>query len=199
MITAAATSPYEGLQDFIAGLPDFVQPLLVALVAAVPYIEGEGSTALGILAGIHPLTAALAGIAGNLLSVVVVVLLGARIRGSVRARRAERATAFVGAGASSGPAVEHDDIADDRPADAGNAPTRREKGRRRLGRWLVRFGVPGASLLAPLALPTQLTAAFFVASGVSKGWVIVWQAIAIVLWTGLVAAAALGLVSALGW
>jgi hypothetical protein len=64
---------------------------------------------------------------------------------------------------------------------------------------MVRFGVPGASILAPFALPTQLTAAFFVASGVNKGWVILWQVVAIVLWTGLVAAAALGVVSLLGW
>lgn len=42
-------------------------------------------------------------------------------------------------------------------------------------------------------------AAFFVASGVRKGWVILWQVVAIVLWTGLVAAAALGLVTVLGW
>lgn len=77
--------------------------------------------------------------------------------------------------------------------------SRRAKGRRRLQQWLVRFGVPGASIIAPFALPTQLTAAFFVASGVKKGWVILWQAVAIVLWTGLVAAAALGVVNLFGW
>ncbi|MBP2215273.1 hypothetical protein H4V95_000464 [Arthrobacter sp. CAN_C5] len=32
--------------------------------------------------------------------------------------------------------------------------------------------------------PTQLTAAFFVASGVRKSWVILWQVVAIILWTG---------------
>jgi len=192
---AAASSPYQGLQDFISGLPDLVQPLIVALAGAVPYIEGEGSAALGIIAGIHPVTAALAGITGNLVSVLVVVLLGSRIREAVRARRTARVPVPVGVGASAAGDAHSAEERADEPA----APTRRGKGRRRLGRWLVRFGVPGASLLAPLALPTQLTAAFFVASGVSKGWVILWQAIAIVLWTGLVAAAALGLVSALGW
>jgi hypothetical protein len=63
----------------------------------------------------------------------------------------------------------------------------------------VRFGVPGASILAPLALPTPLTAAFFVGSGVPKKWVMLWQVVAIVLWTGLIAAAATGLVTVLGW
>ncbi|GGA54618.1 hypothetical protein GCM10011490_00500 [Pseudoclavibacter endophyticus] len=65
--------------------------------------------------------------------------------------------------------------------------------------WLVRFGVPGASILAPWVLPTQLTAALFVASGVNRSWVILWQAVSIVLWTGLVAAAALGALTLLGW
>jgi len=59
--------------------------------------------------------------------------------------------------------------------------------------------VPGASLLAPLALPTQLTAAFFAASGVRKERVLRWQAIAILVWTGGIAALATGLVGVLGW
>lgn len=64
--------------------------------------------------------------------------------------------------------------------------TEESKGRQRLRRFVVRFGVPGASLLGPLALPTQLTAATLVASGVDKTWVMLWQIIAIVLWTTLV-------------
>lgn len=185
-------SPYEDFQTFVEQLPEFVQPLLVAALGAVPYIEGEGSAAIGIIAGIHPLIAAAAGIAGNLVSVILVVLLGSRVREGVMARRAAK-TAAVGARQ---PAAQ----AEAEPAAATDAPdSRRAKGRRRLQRWLVRFGVPGASILGPWVLPTQLTAAFFVASGVKKGWVILWQAVAIVLWTGLVAAAALGLVNVLGW
>ena len=63
----------------------------------------------------------------------------------------------------------------------------------------MRFGVPGASILAPLALPTMLTAAFFVGSGVPKQWVILWQVVAIVLWTSLIAVAATGALALLGW
>lgn len=190
------SSPYEDLQTFVEQLPEFVQPLLVAGLGMIPYVEGEGSAAIGIIVGIHPLVAALAGIAGNLLSVILVVFLGSRVRERVLARRAAK-FAVVGGSATGAPTEEHRptttdtaDVADD---------SRRGKGRRRLQRWLVRFGVPGASILAPWVLPTQLTAAFFVASGVKRGWVILWQAVAIVLWTGLVAAAALGLVNVLGW
>jgi hypothetical protein len=137
METMPDNNPYEGIQEFVAQLPELLQPLLVALLAIIPYFEAEGATALGILAGIHPIVAAVGAASGNILIVIGVVLLGARIR---------------------------------------------ERG-----------------ILAPIALPTHLTAAFFVASGVDKKWVILWQAVAIVLWTTAVAAAATGVVGLLGW
>ncbi|PJJ70608.1 hypothetical protein CLV46_0130 [Diaminobutyricimonas aerilata] len=184
--------PYEGIREFIAQLPEFVQPIVVAGAGMIPYVEGEGSAALGILVGIHPIVAAVAGATGNFLSVLLVVLLSSRMRESVVARRAAARQATADGATST--------LVEDRPEQgASDKPTRRAKGQKRLGVWLTRFGVPGASILAPLALPTQLTAAFFVGAGVPKRWVLLWQAIAIVLWTGLIAAAALGLVNLLGW
>jgi hypothetical protein len=194
-------NPYPWLQDFINQVPEFLQPLMVALVAAIPYIEGEGAAAFGIIAGINPIVVAISAAAGNILCVIAVVLLGSRIRGGVVARRAAR----VGARSTAGPvATSPDDlnassvtaVAEE---DEDPQPDRRSKGRAKLRRWLVRFGVPGASLLAPIALPTMLTAAFFVASGVRKEWVILWQVVAIVLWTGAVAVAATGVLALLGW
>ncbi|MEV4736587.1 MULTISPECIES: small multidrug efflux protein [unclassified Microbacterium] len=198
-------NPYPWLQDFINQVPEFFQPLMVALVAAIPYIEGEGAAAFGIIAGINPIIAAIAAMGGNVLCVVAVVLLGSRIRGGVVARRAARAKARRAesqissrvsglaespAGTGAGSMAE---------AEADEQKNHRSRGQAKLRRWLVRFGVPGASLIAPLALPTMLTAAFFVASGVRKEWVILWQVVAIVLWTGAVAAAAAGLLAMLGW
>ncbi|MWB97664.1 small multidrug efflux protein [Agromyces seonyuensis] len=209
------SNPYEGFQDFVTGLPDLLQPLIVAVLAAIPYVEGEGAAALGIIAGIPPIVAALAAVVGNSLAVLGVVMLTSRARDRVVARRAgaRRAVAVGGrSGASADTDTEAVGAADadghpstglstDRDAAAGaaTAPTRKEKGRRRVTAWLVRFGVPGASILAPLALPTMLTASVFVASGVDRRWVMLWQVVAIVLWTGLVTAAATGLISLLGW
>lgn len=193
-------NPYEWLQNAIDQLPEFLQPLLVMLAGAIPYIEGEGAAGLGILAGIDPIIAAVAGAAGNILCVIGVVFLGSRVREGVVARKAARTEAnrlepsLVG-GAGSGT-----DAGGTSPADADpEKPSRKTKGRARLRRWLVRFGVPGASILAPLALPTMLTAAFFVGSGVSRRWVILWQVVAIVLWTSLIAVAATGALALLGW
>ncbi|WP_435748390.1 small multidrug efflux protein [Microbacterium sp. PMB16] len=198
-------NPYPWLQDFINQVPEFLQPVMVALVAAVPYIEGEGAAAFGIIAGINPIVAAIAAATGNILCVVGVVLLGSRVRGNIVARRASRTDATVGVAArarvsnTSTIATATREDGGETSVDTDGASTHKSKGRAKLGRWLVRFGVPGASLIAPLALPTMLTAAFFVASGVRKEWVILWQVIAIVLWTGVVAAAATGVLALLGW
>ncbi|GGA54479.1 hypothetical protein GCM10011490_00290 [Pseudoclavibacter endophyticus] len=208
-------NPYEWLQSTIAQLPEFLQPLLVMVAGAIPYIEGEGAAGLGILAGINPIVAAMSGAAGNILCVIAVVLFGSRVREGIVLRKAGRADAkrlepqLVGApdsvadtsGAASGDTDDETESYRATPGDSESEakPSRKAKGRAKLRRWLVRFGVPGASLLAPLALPTMLTAAFFVASGVPKQWVILWQIIAIIVWTGLVAAAATGALALLGW
>jgi hypothetical protein len=180
----------EGLQDFVNQVPEVLQPVGVGLVGMIPYIEGEGSAALGIIAGVNPIVAAIAGAAGNFLSVLVVVLLSSGVRQQVIARRAGRS--------GSGGTVQTLEAPGSTPEPAPRS-ARQAKGQTRLRGWLTRFGVPGASMLAPLALPTQLTAAFFVALGVSKQRVLLWQAIAIIVWTAAVAAAATGVLSLLGW
>ncbi|MBG6053995.1 hypothetical protein IWX81_000385 [Salinibacterium sp. CAN_S4] len=180
---------YEWLRSLIEQVPDILQPVIVAVAGAIPYIEGEGAAAFGIIAGINPVVAAIAGATGNILCVLGVVFLGSLIRGSVVTRRAAK-PALVAAGGHELPAVEPDSL------DA--KPNGRSKGRARLRRWMVRFGVPGASILAPLALPTMLTAAFFVSTGVPKGWVMLWQIVAIVLWTSAIAIVASGILGLLG-
>lgn len=173
------SSPYEGLQQWVEQLPELVQPLGVAVAAMIPYVEGEGAAGIGIMLGVNPVVAAVAAIVGNFLSVLAVVTISSRVREKVVAGRG-------GEGGDSG-------------YGSPEPSTKRAKGQRRLQGWLNRFGVPGASLLAPLALPTQLTAAFFTASGVRKERVLFWQGIAIVMWTVVIAALATGLVGVLGW
>jgi hypothetical protein len=209
------SNPYEGFQDFVGHMPELLQPLLIAVAGAVPYIEGEGSAALGVLAGLNPIVAGVAGASGNILCVILVVLLSSRIREgalSRRARRTAEATALAGGSQTSGSSYGTqsygtstaptstqlrtvDEHTRELSADADADGSKKSKGRARLRRWIVKFGVPGASLIAPLALPTQLTAATLVASGVNKGWVILWQVIAIVLWTGAVTLVATGVLS----
>jgi len=160
------------LQSLMSEVPLLVQPLIVAVAAAIPFVEGELASVMGVWAGLHPVVAALAAIAGNFLSVLVVVVFGTRIRAAVIARRARKAALAVPSGGA--PLGPEEAVAEEKPE---------SKGVQRFKRFLVRFGVPGASILGPLALPTQLTSGVLVSMGVRKGWVLLWQAVAICLWT----------------
>lgn len=154
-----------GFQDLVAQVPVFVQPAVVALAGAVPFIEGEGAATIGIVGGINPVAAAVAGVIGNFVCVAVVVLLSARVRSAVTTRRGRVVTA--------------------------EAP-RREK----FQRAYERYGTPGVSLLGPLLLPTQFTAAALSATGVSTARVLAWQAAAIVLWTTVLTLIVTGVIAA---
>lgn len=184
----------QGFQDLVAGVPDLVQPVIVALAAAVPFVEGEVAAMIGVMGGINPFVAAIAAIAGNFLCVLLVVLLGARIRSAAIARRERRRQAQpsgvpapvpvpVGTAAADAGTAGTDPATFESSSESASESASASKGEKKFRRFLVRFGVPGASLLGPLALPTQFTAALLVGSGVSKSWVLLWQGIAIVLWT----------------
>ncbi|MDQ1130305.1 small multidrug efflux protein [Microbacterium sp. SORGH_AS_0888] len=146
-----------GFQSLVAEVPTLVQPLIVALAGAVPFIEGEGAALIGIVGGIHPVVAAVSAAAGNVACVTLLVLLGAGVRQAVTTRRVASAGGAV--------AVE---------------PSRR---RERFQRAFVRYGVPGVSLLGPLLLPTQFTSVMLAGAGVAKGRILLWQTVAIVMWT----------------
>ncbi|PCE16436.1 small multidrug efflux protein [Microbacterium sp. SZ1] len=158
----------ETFQDLVAQVPDLVQPLIVALAGAVPFIEGEGAAAIGIIGGIHPVIAAIAAMVGNFLCVAILVIAGAGARKAIVTRARSRQAV-----AADGSSLE------EIPAETDRGSARRAK----FQRAFERYGVPGVSLLGPLLLPTHFTATMLAASGVSKGRVLIWQAVAIFLWT----------------
>jgi len=173
-------SPIEELvinfQELVAQVPELVRPFIVMLAGAVPFIEGEGASLIGVIGGMHPVVAGAAAAIGNFVCVLVVVMVTSRARTAVVDRRAAAVSVMAGAGGAS------QDL--DGPASREPVPAAPEsKGRQRFKRWLVRFGVPGASILGPLAIPTQITSALLIASGTARGWVLLWQAVAIVIWT----------------
>lgn len=174
---------FESFQDLVAQVPEFLQPLIVALAGAIPFIEGEGATAIGIVGGINPVIALVAAVIGNLACVTVLVLLSARARRAVVTRRRGRVTVPAG-----GPAL--DDASPS--ADASSESPRQTKFRTAL----ERYGVPGVSLLGPLLLPTQFTATMLAATGVATARILFWQALAIVGWSTAFALIATGVISA---
>jgi membrane protein implicated in regulation of membrane protease activity len=167
----------ETFQNLVAQVPELVQPLIIALAGAVPFIEGEGAATIGILGGIPPVIAAIAAIAGNFACVAILVLLSARTRTAVVNRH--RAKALVGA---DGAAIEKTDAAAD-SIHVEDESARKTARKQKFQRALDRYGVPGVSLLGPLLLPTQFTATMLAAIGVSTARVLIWQAVAIIGWT----------------
>lgn len=171
-------------QDLVAQVPEFVQPLIVALAGAVPFIEGEGAAVIGVIGGVHPVAAVLAGIAGNFLCVLVLVTLSSRTRSAIVSHRRNRTEAREVTLVGAGPAAHGGSADEDADVDAP------ESGRK-AARWvkfqraLDRYGVPGVSLLGPLLLPTQFTATMLTASGVAARRVLFWQGLAIIGWTTL--------------
>ena len=194
----------EFFQGLAAQVPDLLQPFIIAAAGAVPFIEGEISSIIGVWAGMNPVLAGIAGAIGNFICVTVIVLLGARARRAVVNRQSEkRELAALGAGGYADPStggtlpdgLELSDIT------AGDAATEdhlgeggkpESKGRVKFKKFLTRFGVPGASLLGPLAIPTQITSTILVGAGVKTSWILLWQGIAIIAWTTLTTLIATG-------
>jgi hypothetical protein len=174
----------SAFQDLVAQVPAIIQPLVVMLAGAVPAIEGDIAAVIGIVSGLNPIVAAIAGAAGNFLAVLLTVLLTSRARDAIVNRKA-RAKVAVGTAGSSEFGNDESVVAPETTAPAKPESKSRQKGRQRLNRWFVRFGVPGASLLGPLALPTQVTSAILVAGGSPRAWVLLWQAASIVIWTAV--------------
>jgi hypothetical protein len=186
----------SNFQNLVAQVPEFLQPLILLLAGAVPFVEGEVAAIIGVIGGVNPIIAAISGASGNFLCVLVVVLVSSRARSAVVSRRSARGSAkradagnpagVTGTGASAAgvPTTSIATIdADDLDADDSAPEKPVSKGRQRFNKWVVRFGVPGASILGPLAIPTQITSAILVAGGTPKGWILLWQAVAIVFWT----------------
>ena len=167
----------ETFQNLVAQVPELVQPLIVALAGAIPFIEGEGAVSIGIIGGISPMIAAIAAIVGNFLCVLVVVIVSSGARQAVVNRSRAKTAALAGAGGGT-----IDEPAAD-AADTGRGTARREK----FQRAFERYGVPGVSLLGPLLLPTQFTATMLAASGIGRARILLWQALAIIGWTTVVA------------
>lgn len=186
-------TPVEWFQSVVAQVPELIQPLIVALAGAVPFIEGEGAVAIGIIGGINPIVAAIAAMVGNFLCVLVLVLLSARARTAVVSRNHKRSAVQVGGGSSleTGETGVGAETSDSIPA-VPDSSARSQK----FQRAFERYGVPGVSLLGPLLLPTQFTATMLAAAGIGKARILLWQAVAIIGWTTVVALLITGVINA---
>lgn len=150
---------FDGIGDYFIQLLQFVGDLeswqqigALLLVSAIPFIESYLGSFMGILVGMEPIVAVAVASIGNAMSTFLLIAGAARARAAVVNGR-----------------------------NSADAPAQ-SKRRRKVAKYMERFGVPGVSLLGPLALPSQFTAPTMVAIGASTRSVYVWMGISIIAW-----------------
>ena len=150
---------FDGIGDFFIQLAEFVGDLdswqqigALVLVSAIPFIESYLGSFLGVILGLPPLLAVTAAVIGNAIATFLLIAGADRTRKAVKNGRA-----------------------------SGDVPVP-SKRRQKIAKYMERFGVPGVSLLGPLALPSQFTAPTLVALGASARSVYIWMGISIIAW-----------------
>lgn len=165
-------------REFVMGLPEALQGVGVFLVSFIPFVEGEGAAIIGVLAGISPWLAVPVGIVGNFLVVALLVYAAHGARGALMGRRAARR-------------------GDRAPEPARRAPESASRAllRERFERW----GVPGLSLIGPMIfIPGHVAAPAMVSFGANRDYVMVWQTVAIVVYTTVGGLLIYGLLARMG-
>ncbi|WP_306367497.1 small multi-drug export protein [Nocardiopsis sp. CC223A] len=81
----------EFLQDFTTRLPVALQWAVVVVLGMIPFVESYSGAALGVVAGLPVYVAVPAAVAGNIVSMLFVVSVAARLRNRVRGNRTETA------------------------------------------------------------------------------------------------------------
>lgn len=140
------------LQGWVEGLSPALQWLGIILISAIPFVESYSGALIAVIAGIHPAVAVFVASLGNMLSLILVVYIAHGVRSSVTKRT-------------------------EKPVDE-----KKQARRAKIKRIFDRFGVPGVSILGPLALPSQITAPIMVSFGASRNAVMVWMLVSVILW-----------------
>jgi hypothetical protein len=153
----------DTLQTFADSFPAALQWFAIMLVGAIPFVESYGGAVLGVVVGIPVPIAILAAVIGNVIAMALAVVIASSIREKATARAAAKA----------GGAAEGTD---------GDGSSSSGRGKDRIRRIFERYGVPGVSILGQWALPSHVTAPTLVGFGASRGSVLVWQTVGILLW-----------------
>lgn len=130
--------------------------LAVFAAAAVPWLEVLLVVPAGLLAGLGPVPTVLIAAAGNIATLVPVVLLGERLRSWRRRRRARR---------------------------HGTDEAEEPRAATRASRLMERYGVPGLALLGPLLTGAHAAALVATGSGASPRRTLAWMAAGVVAWS----------------
>jgi hypothetical protein len=129
----------HALQQWMDSLPVLVQWLMLFVLGALPFIEAFLGTAMGVVTGIPWPLALLATGLGNFAAIVLAARFGSRINRWWRARRQTT--------------TDSAQLTDER---------------RRVQRLLSKYGTVGASIIAPVIIPSILASFLIASSGAPR-------------------------------
>ncbi len=150
--------------------------LVVAVLAAIPWVEIAVVIPLAILAGLSPLPVAVWAFVGNLLPVLGIVWLHARWE-RWRHQRHQRHQRDPSGGSLQGGHGRGD--AGARELGGRASGTRGQRGRRVFARW----GLPGLALAGPAVTGIHLAAMVALAVGCERRPTTAWMAASLAAWT----------------
>ena len=82
----------ETLQNFTQSLPEWARWAGVIVIAALPFVESYFGSAIGIIAGVHPVVAVIAAVIGNTASMLLLVFGAHKLRSRYAKREPKRRT-----------------------------------------------------------------------------------------------------------
>lgn len=82
----------DALQNFTQSLPEWARWAGVILIATLPFIESYFGSAIGIIAGVHPVVAVIAAVIGNTASMLLLVFGAHKLRSRFAKREPKRST-----------------------------------------------------------------------------------------------------------
>ncbi|MFB4162019.1 small multi-drug export protein [Geomicrobium sp. JSM 1781026] len=144
------------INDFLVYLLEvnpLVQHLGILVLAMIPFLETFFGSFVGAFIGVPIVTAAISSMIGNWLSVMAIILpFNALFRMLRERREAKGKEGFFG------------------------------KRAKKAQGYYDKYGVPGLALIAPLIASGHIAAFISLAAGASRGKVILWHTVSIVVW-----------------
>lgn len=131
--------------------------VLVFVLAALPFFEVIGVVPFAILSGLHPVTTAVIGFIGNVLTVLFLIVFVDRFKAWWLKRKEEQ------------------------------GDEKGEKKQLRARKIWERYGLPGLALIGPFIIGSHLAALMCMSFGTKRKQVAVWMTVSLMMWTALAA------------
>lgn len=169
--------------------------LLTFVAGAIPFVEYMLAIPFGIIAGVPTIPATIIGFAGNLTTVILLIWFVDKVRDALRKKKKQKVTASDSVSDApftvypNGEQLQNgvEAIIDDHVnKTTGTLKSNRAQKAKKL--W-VKYGMPGLSFLGTVLLSSHLTALMACSFGGNRGYITIWMAISLAIWSLIVGVA----------